>query len=1094
MTTRMLIDATHPEETRVVVVRGNRIEDFDFESATKKQLKGNIYLAKVTRVEPSLQAAFVEYGGNRHGFLAFSEIHPDYYQIPIADRQALLAQQAEDAARAEAEADRAEQARARRRSEQEAAGQTASADDDEFDSHIETVEGEDETETIDGGSDNLADEGDSAATGESSTAAAATGGEDDEPADAPRRPSLALNVDHAPEPVLEGPVAEAVPESGPDAEPEAVPEATATAAAEPVAQAEVPAADDTTAEGPTAESAPAEPDAGTDTSVDAAPEAEATGEDGAAGDEGDVADVQARNAEVTDEQDDDDQDDGDSGSSEARPARRPRFRSVRSYKIQEVIKRRQILLVQVVKEERGNKGAALTTYISLAGRYCVLMPNTSRGGGISRKIVNPADRKRLKEITADLDIQDGMGVIVRTAGLNRTKPEIKRDFEYLLRLWDSVRQLTLQSTAPALVYEEGDLIKRVIRDMYSKDIEEILVEGEEAYRQAKDFMRMLIPSHARNVQPYRERVPLFHRFQVEQQLDLMFNPVVQLKSGGYIVINQTEALVAIDVNSGRSTREHNIEETATKTNLEASEEIARQLRLRDLAGLIVIDFIDMEDARNNRSVEKRLKESLKADRARIQIGRISPFGLLELSRQRLHPGLMEASTDVCPHCAGVGRVRSIESSALHVLRAVEDEGVRERSAAITVRCATPIALYILNQKRSALRAIEERYGLEVMVDADPALIPPAFRLERLRPRTDAPPPVAIRHGAVPMIDYDDEDEPVDDAVALDADDAAEDAAESRGAGERAEGRSGEGRSGEGRSGESRSGDAQSEDRQRRRRRRRRGGRADAGSESETTARGAEDEDEDASTERPSRETTGDATAQDEDGATETAAEGDGAAAGEPERRRRRRSRRGGRRNGTGEGEANGTTNGRQPRAWPDESVVAVVPHDESWPDLGEAPTAASPADESDLPTIEVSEAVAVLIEDAPDGAGLAAPTAAPAVEAPALEAPEVEAPAVEAAVADTPVAEPASDAAGNDSAVPEAVAAEPTATDAAAPEVVEADSTPADAPAPAEAAAVEVQPVPEPAEAVAPAPVEPPQPEAPKAPPRRGWWQRSFGG
>src|SRR5271155_2872800 len=424
--------------------------------------------------------------------------------------------------------------------------------------------------------------------------------------------------------------------------------------------------------------------------------------------------------------------DDDEEAEEAGEQRR-RSHSMRHYKIQEVVKRRQIMLVQVAKEERGNKGAALTTYLSLAGRYCVLMPNTGRGGGVSRKITSLSDRRRLKEILEDLEIPEGMGVIVRTAGSERSKAEIKRDYEYLMRLWSEIRELTLKSTAPALIYEEGNLIKRSIRDLYTRDIDEVLVEGEEGYRTAKAFMKMLMPSHAKRVQPYRDpQIGLLHRFQVESQIDAIHSPIVQLRSGGYVVINQTEALVAIDVNSGRSTRERNIEETAVRTNLEAAEEIARQLRLRDLAGLIVIDFIDMEEHRNQSAVERRLKEALKNDRARIQVGRISAFGLLEMSRQRLRPSLAEASTQPCPHCGGTGFIRSVESTALYVLRSIEEEGTRRRAAEVCLYVPTNVALYILNQKRDSLVQLETRYGLLVLVARDDALIPPAFRLERLR--------------------------------------------------------------------------------------------------------------------------------------------------------------------------------------------------------------------------------------------------------------------------------------------------------------------------------------------------------------------------
>jgi len=628
----MLIDAAHPEETRVVVVRGTRLEEFDIESATKQQLKGNIYLAKVTRVEPSLQAAFVDYGGNRHGFLPFSEIHPDYYQIPIEDRQALLEQEAFEGAAEVAE----EEAEAER---------TAQAEENEDDEpEAEELDAEDELN----GGENADSEAD---------------GQDDAEAEA----ELA--------------------EPGGDA-------------------------DDADAED--GEDAPASEEAELD-----------------AGDGEEAGDVSL-----------DEPDDGEPkprgrnvvavGGDELDDVSRPRRRPQRRYKVQEVIKRRQILLVQVVKEERGNKGAALTTYLSLAGRYCVLMPNTARGGGVSRKITSQSDRKKLKGVIDGLKVPTGMGLIVRTAGQSRSKAEIKRDYEYLMRLWDSVRELTLESTAPSLTYEEANLIKRSIRDLYSKEIDEVLVEGDEGYKAAKSFMKMLMPSHAKRVQPYADRIPLFHRYQVEQQFDSMHSPTVQLKSGGYIVISPTEALVAIDVNSGRSTRERNIEETAYRTNLEAAEEVARQLRLRDLAGLVVIDFIDMDESRNARNVERRLKEKLKSDRARIQVGRISPFGLLEMSRQRLRPSLIEASTEVCAHCEGTGVVRSIESSALHVLRAVEEEGIRGRAAEILIHVATPVALYLLNQKRDGVLLLEERFKMRIGIGADESLVPPDYRLERVR--------------------------------------------------------------------------------------------------------------------------------------------------------------------------------------------------------------------------------------------------------------------------------------------------------------------------------------------------------------------------
>ncbi|MBB4264602.1 Rne/Rng family ribonuclease [Roseospira visakhapatnamensis] len=577
MTKRMLIDTSHPEETRVVVLDGNRLEEFDVETSTKRQIKGNVYLAKIVRVEPSLQAAFVEYGGNRHGFLAFNEIHPDYYQIPVADRQALLA-------------------------EQEARQRAAD---------------EEEERSADGGGNGAGE--DVEVLGGEETVSAAT-------------PSIPLN-------------------------------------------------------------------------------------------------------------------------------------GLRHYKIQEVIKRRQIVLVQVVKEERGNKGAALTTYLSLAGRYCVFMPNTARGGGVSRKISSQTDRRRLKSILGDLHGPAGGSVILRTAGAERSKAEIKRDFDFLMRQWEQIKDTTLKSIAPSLIHEEGNLIKRAMRDIYTRDIEEIIVDGEDGYRGAKDFMKMLTPSHARKVQPYRDHaMPLFHRFQVESQLDAMHSPVANLRSGGYLVFNQTEALVAIDVNSGKATKERHIEETALKTNLEAADEVARQLRLRDLAGLIVIDFIDMDDGRNNAAVERRLKEALKQDRARIQVGRISAFGLMEMSRQRLRPSLMETAFHTCRHCHGTGVVRSIESTAIHMLRVIEEEGVRRRSSEVTLKVPTPVALYILNNKRAMLAAIEARYDFRVVIEGDEALIIPDFGLDRVQAQRGEGDGPATASETAPVEDThpEDEDETEDD--------------------------------------------------------------------------------------------------------------------------------------------------------------------------------------------------------------------------------------------------------------------------------------------------------------------------------------------
>jgi ribonuclease E len=481
----------------------------------------------------------------------------------------------------------------------------------------------------------------------------------------------------------------------------------------------------------------------------------------------------------------------ESGEASSQPLRNTSQRSAqrfvrrKHYKIQEVIKRRQIMLVQVVKEERGNKGAALTTYLSLAGRYCVLMPNTPRGGGISRKITNANDRKRLKAAAAALDLPEGMGLIIRTAGESRSKLEIKRDYEYLLRMWDQIRELTLESNAPACVYEEGDLIKRVIRDLYTKDVEEVIVEGDEGYKNAKDFMRMLMPSHAKNVKQYKDTVPLFQRQHIEAQLDSMFQPTVTLKSGGYIVINQTEALVAIDVNSGRATREHSIEETAHKTNLEAADEVGRQLRLRDLAGLIVIDFIDMEDGRNDRHVEKRLRDAVKNDRARVQIGKISQFGLMEMSRQRLRAGVVAGSTITCPHCGGQGIVRSVESTALRVLRGIEEEGQKGRSAAISVKVTPDVALYAFNHKRQEIARLEVEYGMTVLFEPDATILTGNFEIIRTQTRTpeERPrPSVSIEAGLSDPLadsaDYIEEEEIEEEEIEDEEENEAEDREES----------------------------------------------------------------------------------------------------------------------------------------------------------------------------------------------------------------------------------------------------------------------------------------------------------------------------
>ena len=682
MAKKMLIDATHPEETRVVVVDGQKVEEFDFEAEAKRQLSGNIYLAKITRVEPSLQAAFVEYGGNRHGFLAFSEIHPDYYQIPVADREALLAEE-----QAEAEAEAAEEERAGRKRTRGRGGAKAAR-----------AEGDAVTAT------DPDDEGDPA--------------------------GMEVVGDEEDEGTLVGSAVEMVQD---------------------VAGAVVDAV-------------------------------------GGGGDDGpaDAVDVP--------------EDHGDA-LEEARPRRRPR---ARRYKIQEVVKVRQIMLVQVVKEERGNKGAALTTYLSLAGRYCVLMPNTARGGGISRKITNAADRKKLKEIASEIEVPKGAGLIVRTAGAKRTKTEIKRDYEYLQRLWEQVRELTLKSIAPAKIYEEGDIIKRSIRDLYNREIDEVIVDGEAGYRTALDFMRMIMPTHAKNVRHHADPLPLFAKHQVESTLSAMFNPTVQLPSGGYIVIGVTEALVAIDVNSGRSTKEGSIEDTALKTNLEAATEVARQAKLRDLAGLIVVDFIDMDERRNNAAVEKRVKDALKSDRARIQVGRISAFGLMEMSRQRLRPGMLELSTRPCPSCHGTGLVRSDDSLALSILRQLEEEGVRGRSREVLLRAPVEVVNYLFNAKREAIASIEARYGLAVRLEGAPDMLVPDFSVEKFKTQTrrvEATAPVVTGGTAIEPAEagnaWDDEPEeaaeaPEEAVAAPDAEGEAEEGGRARG-GRRRRGRSKRGR-------------------------------------------------------------------------------------------------------------------------------------------------------------------------------------------------------------------------------------------------------------------------------------------------------------
>ncbi len=783
----MLIDATHAEETRVVVVDGNKVEEFDFESENKRQLAGNIYLAKVTRVEPSLQAAFVDYGGNRHGFLAFSEIHPDYYQIPLADREALMeeerayadAMRAEDDAR-DAQSEENPRRRRRRKSaaakaENTDAVETREVTETDAPSGMEVVDLDDDRDDVEGSSP-------MELVGETPVETPEAGSEEETAAEA-----------------------------------ETVTENTAEVVEEAVAEA-VEAAVDAPAEDATAEeAAPVEAAAADAVAEDTAEatETEETSAQDSSSDDADASDDDGEEAERPEAKDKDETIESVADDDVQAEVRRPRKPRPRRYKIQEVVKVRQILLVQVVKEERGNKGAALTTYLSLAGRYCVLMPNTARGGGISRKITNAADRKKLKEIANEIDVPQGAGLIVRTAGAQRTKSEIKRDYEYLQRMWEQIRELTLKSIAPAKIYEEGNLIKRTIRDLYNGDIDEVIVDGEAGYRTAKDFMKMIMPSHAKNVKRYKEQLPLFARFQVENYLAGMFNPTVQLKSGGYIVIDVTEALVAVDVNSGRATKEGSIEETALKTNLEAAEEVARQARLRDLAGLIVIDFIDMDERRNNNAVEKRLKDRLKTDRARIQVGRISGFGLLEMSRQRLRPGMLEATTQPCAHCHGTGLIRSDDNLALTILRALEEEGVRKRSREVLLKAPIAVINYLFNNKREHISDIETRYGISIRLEADPHLTSPDFTVERFKTATRRvkPAEAEVVTGSIEMM------EDIDEAVEADEAETTEEGddedAPKRKRRRRSRRRGGRGRRGEGAEGQegetSEEGDAASED-------------------------------------------------------------------------------------------------------------------------------------------------------------------------------------------------------------------------------------------------------------------------------------------
>ena len=919
MTTRMLIDARHREETRVAVVKNNRIEEFDFESAERKQLKGNIYLAKVTRVEPSLQAAFVDYGGNRHGFLAFSEIHPDYYQIPKEDRDALLREEAEHAA--EEAALRAEH----------------DGDDDDHADH----DGEHDD-------DYDADHGDDESDGE---------------------------------------------------------------------------------------------------------------HDDAHGDEG-AADGTSKKPRTANDE-------------EVEALRQRRMNLRRRYKIQDVIRRRQVLLVQVVKEERGNKGAALTTYLSLAGRYCVLMPNTSHGGGISRKISNAADRKRLKSIMADMQLPPSMGCIVRTAGLQRTKVEIKRDFEYLARLWDGIREATLGSAAPALIYGDSDLIKRAIRDIYNKDIDEVIVEGEEGYLHAKEFMKLLMPSHGRRIKQYADAVPLFQRAHVEDQLAAMYHPVVQLKSGGYLVINPTEALVSIDINSGRSTREHNIEQTATATNLEAAQEIARQLRLRDMAGLVVIDFIDMDNNSNVRKVEKAMKEALKNDRARIQVGRISSFGLMEMSRQRLRTGVLEASTRACPHCEGTGLVRTASSAGLSALRMIEDEAARGRGSLITLRASQEATIYVLNRKRADIAEIEDRYGVQVEIIPD--------REEegaRMSVEVSGPPPAyAPKIEALIEEDYEDVPEEIEEEEEEEIVEAEEQPR--RDGGRRPEQR------------EER-GDGEGRGRGRRRRRGRRGRKDENGDSVQDDAADGTDAERIEGDELHTVDAEGDEA---EGNGTETGEFVGEQPQGEGRRRRGRRGRRGGRRQAGDQVEGNEAETAGDPQ----------FPADDVETDSVDREPIAEAGDAGPVTTGLDAPAPAAVEDDAPVEAPKTrrrprARAAAPAVEAPAAvepEAPaaEVDAPAAKpkrtrkkatpAAVVEDAVAEAPAEAPATEEKPKRRRTRKPAATDAAPVETVETVAAPVEEPAPQPEATPDVA-----QDGTAPS-VDTPSEDGEA--PRRGWWQRTFG-
>ena len=926
MTMRMLIDARHPEETRVAVLKGNRIEEFDFESAEHKQIKGNIYLAKVTRVEPSLQAAFVDFGGNRHGFLAFSEIHPDYYQIPKEDREALLAEEAVHA-------------------EEEAALRAAEDGDDDFAADDER--GDYGAEEGDDGGHDLHDDDDFGGVTEVDTA------EKDEVAT-----------------IEDGHVDGTFDSDGEDS---------------------------------------AEDVGGEDSN-----------EDNGRGQRG-----RRRQGGG-----------GNRGSAKADELRAKRMALRRRYKIQDVIQRRQVLLVQVVKEERGNKGAALTTYLSLAGRYCVLMPNSSHGGGISRKISSSSDRKRLKSIISEMALPSSMGCIVRTAGLSRTKTEIKRDFDYLARLWDEIRDRTLGSSAPALIHSDSDLIKRAIRDIYNREIEEVVVEGEHGYRAARDFMKLLMPSHVKRVKQYADPVPMFQRYGAEDQLTAMYDPEVQLKSGGYIVINPTEALVSIDINSGRSTKEHGIEATALNTNLEAAREIARQLRLRDMAGLVVIDFIDMEYNNNIRKVEKTMKDALKNDRARIQVGRISSFGLMEMSRQRLRTGVLEATTRGCPHCDGTGLVRTASSAGLSALRSIEDEAAKGRGSVISLFASTEAAVYLLNAKRADLAEIEDRYGVRVEVLPEGENEGAKMRVGSSGPRPEFTPKFEVL-----AIEEDDDDEVIEDEDETEAD-------------ERDEARD-----------EARDDEGDDRGKRRSRSRRRRGGRDRADGRGEERSEGRSEtgnEDRPANDSEP-QDDEAEGSDRTEDRAERTEGDDDDA----PRKRRRRgRRRRGGR--GRGDGEAG--SEGEQSEPGNDAGEAAAEPADAPT-ETDEAP--AKPKRSRRKPGAIVPEVAAAVAAEDPVAAEPAA------VEAPAKPK-RVRKSKADAAVAEVAVIEPepsAEPAASDEPAEKpkrsrkKVVAAEPALTADAEPVAPKASRAKASSAKAAETTAA----------------------EADDGTPRRGWWQRTFG-